>query len=120
MSEAGPSSRLEEENGHLAQVEVDEMLGLVGNIAAEVSSHNAMPSRVVLLVKFLVWTERGGFKNMRTLYGLYWIILITSCPATSYSGKGKNTNESQCCTWLQHHRLLKLHFCFSEELKDQG
>jgi hypothetical protein len=47
------SARLEEEDGHLPQIEVDEMLCLMSDVAAEVPSNNAMPCRVVLLVKFL-------------------------------------------------------------------
>ena len=48
------SAGLEEEDGHLSEIEVDEVLGLVGNVGTEVSAHNAMPSWVVLLVEFLL------------------------------------------------------------------
>ena len=38
----------------MTEVEVDEVLGLVGDVGTEVSSHNAMPGWVVLLVEFLL------------------------------------------------------------------
>ena len=52
------SSRLEEEHSHLSHVEIDEMLGLMGDIGAEVPAHNAVPGGVVLLVKLLL--DVGG------------------------------------------------------------
>lgn len=51
------SARLEEQDGHLAQVEVDEMLCLVGDVAAEVPPDDAVPGGVVLLVKLLERVE---------------------------------------------------------------
>ena len=54
----GCSARLEEKNSDLAKVEIDEVLGLVGHIGAEVTAHNAMPRRVVLLVELLL--DEGG------------------------------------------------------------
>uniref|UniRef100_A0A8C6WNZ0 Dynein light chain n=1 Tax=Neogobius melanostomus TaxID=47308 RepID=A0A8C6WNZ0_9GOBI len=47
------SPRFEKQNCHLAQVKVNEMLGLVSYVAAEVSPNNAVPGWVVLLVKLL-------------------------------------------------------------------
>lgn len=47
------SAGLEQQNGHLTQVEVNEMLGLVSHIAAEVPPNDAVPSRVVFLVELL-------------------------------------------------------------------
>lgn len=56
-SEEEFSSRFEEKDGHLAQVEVNEMLGLVGDVAAEVPPDNAVPGGVVLLIKLLKDTQ---------------------------------------------------------------
>merc|ERR1712071_676586 len=52
-------TRLEEEDGDLSKVEVDEMLGLVGDVRAEVSAGDAVPSWVVLLVELFL-DERGN------------------------------------------------------------
>ena len=51
---ASQLSRFEEQHRNLAKVEIDEMLGLVGNVAAKVAANNAVPRRVVLLVKLLL------------------------------------------------------------------
>ena len=48
------STRFEKEDSNLTEVEVDEVLGLVGDVGTEVSSHNAMPGWVVLLVELLL------------------------------------------------------------------
>lgn len=42
----------------MAEVEVDEVLGLVGNVGTEVTAYDAMPGGVVLLVEFLL--DEGG------------------------------------------------------------
>ena len=58
MTYLSPLSRLEEQDGDLAEVEVEEMLGLVGDIGTEVAAHDAMPGGVVLLVELLL--DVGG------------------------------------------------------------
>lgn len=52
------SAGLKQQNSHLTQVEVDEMLRLVGHIATKVPPNNAVPCRVVFLVKFLQRKEK--------------------------------------------------------------
>lgn len=47
------SARLEEQDGHLAQIKVNEVLCLVSYVAAEVPPDNAVPGGVVLLVELL-------------------------------------------------------------------
>uniref|UniRef100_A0A3Q3GPU4 Uncharacterized protein n=1 Tax=Labrus bergylta TaxID=56723 RepID=A0A3Q3GPU4_9LABR len=47
------SAGLEQQNGHLTQVEVNEMLGLMSHIAAKVSSNDAVPGRVIFLCIYL-------------------------------------------------------------------
>ena len=49
---------LEEEHRNLTKVEVNEVLGLVGDIGAEVAAHDAVPGGVVLLVELLL--DEGG------------------------------------------------------------
>merc|ERR1719247_690816 len=58
------STRLEEENRHLSEIEVDEMLRLVRHIGAEVTAHNAMPCWVVFLVELLLDESCDIFLNI--------------------------------------------------------
>merc|ERR1719167_1605686 len=48
------SAGLEEQNRDLAEVKVDEVLGLVRDVRAEVPADDHMPRRVVLLVELLL------------------------------------------------------------------
>ena len=61
------SARLEEQDRDLSEVEVDEVLGLVRHIGAEVPADDAMPSRVVLLVELLL-DVRGDILLNRVLF----------------------------------------------------
>lgn len=54
-------TRFEQENSHLAQVEVDEVFGFMCHITTEVPPHDAVPGGVVLLIKLL--GEGGGEKT---------------------------------------------------------
>jgi len=51
-------SRLEEEDGNLSEVEVDEVLRLVGDVGSKVTANDAMPGGVVLLIELLL--DVGG------------------------------------------------------------
>merc|ERR1719224_136744 len=51
-------ARLEQEDGHLAEVEVDEVFGFVGDVRAEVAANDAVPGGVVLFVELLL--DEGG------------------------------------------------------------
>jgi hypothetical protein len=44
-------TRLEKKNGDLTKVEVDEVLGLVGDVRTEVTADNAVPGGLVLSVE---------------------------------------------------------------------
>lgn len=54
---------LEQEDGDLAEVEVDEVARLVRHVRAEIAAHDAMPRRVVLLVKLLLDKRSNVLKN---------------------------------------------------------
>jgi hypothetical protein len=42
----------EQKNGHVTQVEVDEVFGFVCHVTAEVLPHNAVPGRLYFLSNF--------------------------------------------------------------------
>ena len=66
----GCSARLEEKNSDLAKVEIDEVLGLVGHVRAEVTADDAVPRRVVLLVELLLDESGDVLLNVELLKGL--------------------------------------------------
>uniref|UniRef100_A0A8C7X7K9 Uncharacterized protein n=1 Tax=Oryzias sinensis TaxID=183150 RepID=A0A8C7X7K9_9TELE len=67
------SAGLKQQNSHLTQVEVDEMLRLVGHIATKVPPNNAVPCRVVFFVKFLQRKDKKSniFLDIVLLHGLH-------------------------------------------------
>ena len=64
------SARLEEEDSDLAKIEVDEVLGLVGHVGAEVTADDAMPGWVILFVEFLLDESGDILLDVVALEGL--------------------------------------------------
>ena len=54
----------------MTQVEVDEMLGLVRHVGAEVTAHDAMPGGVVLFVEFFLDESGNVLLDVVALKGL--------------------------------------------------
>lgn len=52
------SSRLEEQDGDLSHVEVDEVFGFVSDVGAEIAADDAVPCGVVFLIEFFL--DVGG------------------------------------------------------------
>uniref|UniRef100_A0A2I3G3L3 Uncharacterized protein n=1 Tax=Nomascus leucogenys TaxID=61853 RepID=A0A2I3G3L3_NOMLE len=52
-------TRFEQKNGHLAQVEADEVFEFMCHVTTEVPPHNAMLGGIVLPVKFLLNMSRN-------------------------------------------------------------
>merc|ERR1711862_299263 len=64
------STRLEEQDSHLAKVKVNEMLRLVRDIRPEVAANDGVPRGVVLLVELLLDEGRDIFFDVVLLEGL--------------------------------------------------
>eukprot|EP00931_Biecheleriopsis_adriatica_P068865 TRINITY_DN4275_c0_g2_i1.p1 TRINITY_DN4275_c0_g2~~TRINITY_DN4275_c0_g2_i1.p1 ORF type:complete len:128 (+),score=14.87 TRINITY_DN4275_c0_g2_i1:63-446(+) len=58
LDAVGASSRFEQQDGHLAKIEVNEVLRLMRHVRPEVAADNTVPSGVVFLVKLLL--DEGG------------------------------------------------------------
>ena len=54
----------------MTEIEVDEVLGLVGDVGTEVSTHDTMPGGVVLLVELLFDESGDVLLNVELLEGL--------------------------------------------------
>jgi hypothetical protein len=61
---------LEEEDRDLAKVEVEEVLGLMGDVRAEVTANDAMPGGVVLLIELLLDVGSDVLLDVELLHGL--------------------------------------------------
>lgn len=63
-------TRLEEQDGDLTEIEVDEMFCLVGHVAAEVAADDAVPCWVVFLVELFLDVGSDVLFNVVLLEGL--------------------------------------------------
>ena len=63
-------SQLEQQDGDLTEVEVDEVFGFVCDVAAEVASHDAVPSGVVFLVELLLDEGSDVLLDVELLQGV--------------------------------------------------
>lgn len=94
------SARLEEQDGHLAQVEVNEMLCLVGDVAAKVPPDDAVPGGIIFLVKFLKKIKRQQSVNSRTQYPE--TKLEFTSPALHTKNKAESINEDTFNFYFQY------------------
>ena len=64
------SSRLEQQNGYLPQVEIDKMLCFVCHVRSKVSSDDAVPRWIILFVEFLLNVRGDVFLDIKFLHCL--------------------------------------------------
>lgn len=64
------STRLEDKEGKLADIEVDETFGLMSNIRAKVLANDNVPGRMVFLVKLLLHISGNILLNVETFHSL--------------------------------------------------
>uniref|UniRef100_A0A8D2I2R6 Dynein light chain n=1 Tax=Urocitellus parryii TaxID=9999 RepID=A0A8D2I2R6_UROPR len=69
-------TRFEQKNGHLAQVEVDEVLGFVCHVTTEVPPHNAVPGPHLLdvgrnILFYIIFLQRLSSALHRILLHLF-------------------------------------------------
>uniref|UniRef100_A0A8D3A0J3 Uncharacterized protein n=1 Tax=Scophthalmus maximus TaxID=52904 RepID=A0A8D3A0J3_SCOMX len=65
-----PSAGLEQQDGHLTKVKVNEMPGIMSHFADEVPPNDAVPGRVIYLVKLLLVTKTHVQLRVMLLQGL--------------------------------------------------
>lgn len=81
------SAGLEQQDGHLTQVEVDEMLGLVSHVAAKVPPNDAVPGWIVFLVKLLEEKKKYTSVCQIVMPGDPSLMNITTCYITTNKQK---------------------------------
>uniref|UniRef100_A0A672JAX0 Uncharacterized protein n=1 Tax=Salarias fasciatus TaxID=181472 RepID=A0A672JAX0_SALFA len=109
-----PSARLEQQDGHLTQVEINEMLGLVSHVAAEVPPNNAVPGRVVFLVKLLdvffnvvlLQGLRGALHGV-LLHVLRHVSIFDHCLSLTHGFVGLPTSVPYAACLVLKRRLLR-------------
>lgn len=89
--QGGELTALEEEDRHLAQVEINEVLCLVRDIGPKVSTDYAMPGRVILLVELLLYV-RGNV-----------LVISRNIPPRRRTGKERSRKPVRECALASTH-----------------
>ena len=95
-------SALPEQDGDLAQIEVDEMLGLVCDVRPEVAADNAVPGRVVLLVKVLPSSDAKRYTNSARQQTH---TISSTEQAETAEQQGEAAIQTECSTGMQEPAL---------------